>query len=68
MIMDDTLPAYQRFLEDDPQGARDLVASDLPARIQQERLLGARADDLARDLLTNWDVSAEVDVALGRRG
>lgn len=68
MVVEDTLSAYQRLLETDPQRARDLVASDLPARIDQQRLLGARADDLARDLLTNWDVSIRVDVGLLGRG
>ncbi len=68
MIVGDTLPAYQRLLVGDQQRARDLVAAPLAHRIDQHRLLGPRAEELARDLLTNWDVSARLDVPLSRRG
>src|SRR5207253_862167 len=64
MIIEDTLPAYQRLLEENPQGARDLVGSSIPDRIDDQRLQH-QWDDILRRLLTDWDLDTRVDVRLG---
>ncbi|HWS32291.1 MAG TPA: hypothetical protein VN408_06055 [Actinoplanes sp.] len=55
LVETDTLPAYQRLLATDPQGARDLIASDFGDRINDQRL-SERADDIVDRLVHDWDV------------
>lgn len=54
LVETDTLPAYQHLLATDPQGVRDLIASDFGDRIDDQRL-GARADEIVDHLLHDWD-------------
>jgi uncharacterized protein YukE len=54
LVETDTLPAYQHLLATDPQGARDLIASDFGDRIDDQRL-GARADEIVDHLVHDWD-------------
>ena len=54
LVETDTLPAYQRLLATDPQGARDLIASDFGDRIDDQRLT-ARADEIAGRLINDWE-------------
>lgn len=54
LVETDTLPAYQRLLATDPQGARDLIASDFGDRIGEQRLT-ERADDIVDHLVHGWE-------------
>lgn len=55
LIEQDTLPAYQRLLREDPDLARALIGADVATRVEEYRLT-ARADEIALDLLTDWEV------------
>ncbi|WP_203750168.1 WXG100 family type VII secretion target [Cellulomonas chitinilytica] len=54
LVQEDTLPAYQHLLATDPQGARDLVASDFGDRLDDQRL-ASRADEIVDHLVRDWD-------------
>jgi len=54
-IAEDTLPAYQQLLRDDPDRARQLVGSDVAGRIEDYRIYH-RVDDLLVRLATAWRV------------
>lgn len=53
LITQDTLPAYQDLLANDPDRLRDLVGSDFDDRVDDYRLL-ERAPDILHDLATDW--------------
>ncbi|GAB3994035.1 WXG100 family type VII secretion target [Nocardioides marmoraquaticus] len=53
LIEEDTLPAYQDLLRDDPDRLRDLVGSDFDGRVDDFRLT-ERAPGLIHDLATDW--------------
>jgi len=55
LIEQDTLPAYQELLRENPELARDIVASPVHDRIELQRLAN-RIDDIIIDLTTDWDV------------
>lgn len=54
-IQEDTLPAYQRLLREDPELARAIVGSDVAGRIDDFRL-HHRIDSLLAHYLTDWGV------------
>jgi len=54
-ITNDTLPAYQRLLSDDPERARQMAASDVGGRIDDYRIYH-RMDDLIVKYTTDWRV------------
>ncbi|MGQ0629428.1 MAG: hypothetical protein ACT4P1_00150 [Sporichthyaceae bacterium] len=56
LIHRDTLPAYQRVLAD-PEGAAQIVGTNVAERIEANRL-ERNVDDVARRLSTDWDVRA----------
>lgn len=60
MVSQDTLPAYQHLLATDPQRVRDIVGSDVGARIDDQRLWRQK-DAIVERLLSGWDV----DVSAG---
>jgi len=60
MVSQDTLPAYQHLLATDPQRVRDIVGSDVGARIDEQRLWRQK-DAVIQRLLSGWDV----DVSAG---
>jgi len=60
MVSQDTLPAYQHLLATDPQRVRDIVGSDVGARIDDQRLWRQK-DAIIERLLSGWDV----DVSAG---
>jgi hypothetical protein len=62
-VTNDTLPAYTAFLRDHPEEARNLIASPVGQRIDQQRLAN-RWPQLADDLLTDWDVSVDGGLSL----
>ncbi|WP_282782590.1 WXG100 family type VII secretion target [Nocardia sp. CC201C] len=53
LITQDTLPAYQRLLADDPARARQLIASDFETRMDEQRLANRR-DDIMKQFATQW--------------
>ncbi|MEV6773309.1 hypothetical protein AB0N05_32215 [Nocardia sp. NPDC051030] len=53
LIERDTLPAYQRLLTESPEQARELVASDFEARMEEQRLSN-RWGEIAKQLTTHW--------------
>ena len=55
LIERDTLPAYQRFITEDPEKARELIASPIGTRVGRFRLL-RRAGVIAAAALTHWRV------------
>lgn len=55
LIEEDTLPAYQRLLREDPDLAHALIAADVATRVEEYRLT-ERADQIVLDLLTDWEV------------
>ncbi len=60
LIIDDTLPAYQSLLADDPDLARELIATPLSERIDDYRL-ERRIGPILHDLATDWDVYLDTD-------
>ncbi|QGG96647.1 hypothetical protein [Actinomarinicola tropica] len=60
LIERDTLPAYQRLLEEDPARARAIIATPVGERIEDQRLVH-QIDDIAHHLATDWDVRVELD-------
>jgi hypothetical protein len=60
LIEQDTLPAFQELLSNDPELARELAKMSVEDRIEAVRL-DDRIDDIAVHLLTSWDVSMDVD-------
>jgi hypothetical protein len=54
LIVNDTLPAYQRLLEDDPERVRQIVASPIETRVDAYRLEHQIDDILKR--LSHWSV------------
>ncbi len=54
LIENDTLPAYQELLRDDPELADEIIGSDIADRIEEYRLAN-RLDDIV-GILLNWDV------------
>ncbi|MGI8938436.1 MAG: hypothetical protein ACR2JF_09550 [Iamia sp.] len=57
LIVDDTLPAYQGLLADDPEGARAIIDSPVADRIDDQRLRH-QVDDIVERLL-DWDVDID---------
>lgn len=57
LIIDDTLPAFQDLLADDPARARAIIDSPVTDRIDDQRLQ-RQVDDIARRLL-DWDVDID---------
>lgn len=56
-VTHDTLPAYQKLLQQDPQLARQIIATPVQDRIAQQRL-SARWPTIADDLLyKDWDIN-----------
>ena len=53
LITQDTLPAYQELLAEDPDRLRELVGSDFDGRVDDYRLL-ERAPGILFDLATDW--------------
>lgn len=62
-ITQDTLPAYQQLVQNNPDLARQIVATPLDDRINQQ-LLSNRLPQIEHDMLTNWklDVNGQVNV------
>lgn len=60
LIERDTLPAYQRLLDEDPARAREIIATPVGERIEDQRLVH-HIDDIAHHLATDWDVRVELD-------
>lgn len=54
LISRDTLPAYQRLLAEDPERAREIIASDFGQRMDEQRL-ESQMDDIVRRLVTDWE-------------
>ena len=54
-ITNDTLPAYQELLRNDPQQVADIVGSDVSDRIEDYRIYN-RIDTLAEHYITDWGV------------
>ncbi|MCW2758374.1 MAG: hypothetical protein JWO46_2120, partial [Nocardioidaceae bacterium] len=63
-VTHDTLPAYQKLLADDPDRARDIVASNVDGRIDEQRLSN-RWPDLLDEYATDWDVDVDVGFHVG---
>lgn len=59
LIANDTLPAYQELLAEDPELAREIIGSDIAGRIDDYRLLN-RLDEI-EEILLNWDVRVSVE-------
>lgn len=57
LIANDTLPAFQQLLADDPERARELIAADVGDRIDDYRLQH-RIDDIIEQL-GDWDVDLD---------
>lgn len=55
LIEEDTLPAYQRLLAEDPDLVEALLRADVGTRVDDYRLT-SRVDDILHDLVTNWEV------------
>jgi hypothetical protein len=60
LIDNDTLPAYQQLLAEDPQQVRDMLTAPAGDRIDAARLSNNIDDILAR--LSDWDVDVEIGV------
>lgn len=60
LIERDTLPAYQQLLAEDPALAREIIATPVGERIEDQRLIH-HIDDIAHHLATDWDVRVEGD-------
>ncbi|WP_280356635.1 WXG100 family type VII secretion target [Nocardia otitidiscaviarum] len=54
LIEQDTLPAYQRLLTEDPAQARAIIASDFATRMDEQRL-SSRWEDIMRQFASQWD-------------
>lgn len=52
-IVNDTLPAYQDLLRDDPERLREIVGSDVGDRIEENRLYN-RFGELAEQYTSGW--------------
>jgi hypothetical protein len=57
-VEQDTLPAYQRLITDNPTYAREVIGSSVHDRIEMQRL-EHRIDDIILDLATDWDVGVD---------
>jgi hypothetical protein len=57
-ITEDTLPAYQELLREDPQRAREIIASDVGERIDDYRIYH-RLDSLLWHYATDWGVDVD---------
>lgn len=55
LIKEDTLPAYQKLLSEDPDLARSLIAADVPERVEQYRLKNT-LDDILEHLRDGWEI------------
>ncbi|MPQ98749.1 hypothetical protein GB931_12625 [Modestobacter sp. I12A-02628] len=60
-ITHDALPRYQELIAQDPDTVSRIVASPIDQRIAEQRIL-VRLPEITEDLVTNWDVDADVDV------
>lgn len=58
LIEDDTLPAYQDLLANNPDKARQIIASDFNARIEDQRLSN-KVGGIVERLLHDWEVKHE---------
>lgn len=58
LFTQDTIPAYQNLLQNDPERLRDLVGSDIGARIEDYRIV-RRIDGLLAHYATDWHVRIE---------
>jgi hypothetical protein len=63
-VLNDTLPAYQKLLATDPAKARQIVASSVNDRIDQQRILN-RAPTLIDNFLTDWSISVNGGISIG---
>lgn len=63
-VTKDTLPAYQRLLREHPEQARQIVATPINQRIDEQRL-AKRWPQLVDDGITNWDVSVDGGIGWG---
>lgn len=57
-ITEDTLPAYQRLLREQPELAREIIGSEVAGRIDDYRLYH-RIDSLLAHYLTDWGVDVD---------
>jgi len=57
-ITEDTLPAYQQLLREEPELARELIGSDVGGRIDDYRLYH-RIDSLLAHYLTDWGLDVD---------
>lgn len=55
LIQEDTLPAYEKLLADDPERVREIIDSPIGDRIEEYRLAN-RLDEIVHHLATDWDV------------
>lgn len=60
LITNDTLPAYQKLLAEDPQAVRDMLSSPVQGRIDDARILNNIDAIIAR--LSDWDVTVTLGV------
>ncbi len=63
-VTNDTLPAYQKLLADNPDEVRQIVASSVDSRIEQQRLAN-RWPQLVKNLLEDWNISVGGGVSIG---
>lgn len=58
LIQDDTLPAYQDLVHNHPQQARDIIATDVRDRIDDNRIYH-RLRGLLDQYKNDWDVDTD---------
>lgn len=59
LISNDTLPAYQDLLKNDPERAADIIGSNVSVRIDDQRM-NVPIDELIDFLESGWDVDVSV--------
>ncbi len=60
LIEQDTLPAFQRLLREDPEAARALIGSSVADRIEEQHMYAVpRVLEDVEHVLTDWDVEFE---------
>ena len=64
MIVKDTLPAYTKLLREEPERTRELIDSDVGARVD-ERRVASQWDDILRRFFTDWHLHGGFDMAIG---
>lgn len=63
-VTQDTLPAYQKLLAEDPERARQIVASNVDGRIADQRL-SQRWPSVLKQYATDWDVDVDTGFHVG---